>query len=56
MITDDIRSELKKLQDTSYRKMQVTIIPTVDPEKIIGVRTPALRKIAKDLSKRDDIS
>ncbi len=56
MITDDIRSELKKLQDTGYRKMQVTIIPTVDPEKIIGVRTPALRKFAKDLSKRDDIS
>jgi hypothetical protein len=30
MITDDIRRELKKLQDTGYRDMQVTIIPTVE--------------------------
>ena len=56
MITDDIRSELIKLQDTGYRDMQVTIIPTVDSDSIIGVRTPALRQFAKDLSKRDDIS
>jgi 3-methyladenine DNA glycosylase AlkD len=56
MITDDIRKELLKLQDTGYRKMQVTTIPTVDADSIIGVRTPALRNLAKELSKRDDIS
>ena len=56
MITDDIHSELLKLQDTGYRDMQVTIIPTVDPGSIIGVRTPALRQLAKELSKRDDIA
>ena len=56
MITDDIRRELKKLQDTGYRDMQVTIIPTVEAGSIIGVRTPALRQLAKDISKRDDVS
>lgn len=56
MITDDIRKELKKLQDKGYQKMQVTIIPTVDADSIIGVRTPALRQMAKELSKREDIS
>ena len=56
MITDDIRKELKKLQDKGYQKMQVTIIPTVDADSIIGVRTPALRQLAKELSKREDIS
>lgn len=56
MITDDIHRELLKLQDTGYRDMQVTIIPTVDPGSIIGVRTPALRQLAKELSKRDDIA
>ena len=35
--------------------MQITIIPTVDPDSIIGVRTPALRTLAKELSKREDI-
>ena len=56
MITDEIRSELIKLQDPSYRDFQVNLIPTVAPEKIIGVRTPELRALAKALSKRDDIS
>ena len=56
MITDDIRRELKKLQDTGYRDMQVTIIPTVEAGSIIGVRTPALRQLAKEISKRDDVS
>ena len=35
--------------------MQITIIPTVDADSIIGVRTPALRTLAKELSKREDI-
>ena len=56
MITDDIYRELIKLQDTGYRDMQVTIIPTVNADSIIGVRTPALRQLAKELSKREDIS
>ena len=44
-----------KLQDKGYRDMQITIIPTVPAESIIGVRTPALRKMAKELSKSDDV-
>lgn len=56
MITDDIRKELKKLQDKGYRDMQVTIIPTVEADSIIGVRTPALRQLARELSKRKDVS
>lgn len=56
MITDDIYRELIKLQDTGYRDMQVTIIPTVNEDSVIGVRTPALRQLAKELSKREDIS
>ena len=56
MITDDIRKELKKLQDKGYRDMQVTIIPTVEADSIIGVRTPALRQLAKEFSKREEIS
>lgn len=56
MITDEIRSELFKLQDLDYRDLQVKIIPTADKESIIGVRTPALRTMAKELSGREDIS
>lgn len=56
MITDEIRKELKKLQDKGYREMQVTIIPTLEADSIIGVRTPALRQLAKELAKREGIS
>ena len=51
MTTDDIKSRLFALQDVPYRDFQAKLIPTVDPETMIGVRTPALRQLAKDLAK-----
>ena len=56
MIIDDIREELFRLQDVQYRDFQSKLIPTVPPGSFIGVRTPALRKLAKDLGKRGRIS
>ena len=56
MIKDDIRTELLKNQDSGYRDLQKTTIPSADADSIIGVRTPVLRSIAKELAKRDDIS
>lgn len=55
MLTDEIRAELYRLRDEKYRDFQVKLIPTRDPETMIGVRTPALRAYAKTLSKRPDI-
>ncbi len=55
MISGDIYKELVSLQDKGYRDMQITTIPSLDPDSIIGVRTPALRSLAKELSKREDI-
>ena len=56
MTTDDIRSRLFALQDVPYRDFQAKLIPTVDPETMIGVRTPALRQLAKELAKTDAAS
>ena len=44
-----MREELFKLQDIKYRDFQKKLIPTIDPETVIGVRTPQLRKLAKQL-------
>ncbi|MBP5414741.1 MAG: DNA alkylation repair protein [Lachnospiraceae bacterium] len=55
MITDEIREELFAKQDQKYRDMQIKIIPSIDKDAIIGVRTPILRSYAKQLSKRDDL-
>ena len=46
--------ELFNLQDKKYGEFQVKLIPTVDPKSIIGVRTPDLRKLAKEIIKSTD--
>ena len=54
MITEEIREELFRLRDTEYRDFQVRLIPSVEPDQVIGVRTPSLRKYARQLAKRAD--
>ena len=49
-----IQERLFELQDENYRDFQVRLMPTIDPERFIGVRTPELRKLAKELLKSDD--
>ena len=44
-------AELFALQDPSYKAFHCRLIPTVDPETVIGVRTPALRRFARDFAK-----
>jgi len=56
MITEEIRKELNRLQDLRYRDLQIRIIPTVRPETIIGVRTPELRRMAKQFSGSEEIN
>lgn len=55
-LQEQIREELFELQDKKYRDFQAKLIPTVDPETVIGVRTPQLRKLAKRLCKEADKS
>ena len=45
-----ITQKLFPLQDETYQAFQSKLMPTVSPETIIGVRTPLLRKLAKELS------
>lgn len=44
-----IAERLFALQDEIYRDFQAKLIPNIDPETIIGVRTPALRQLAKEM-------
>ena len=55
MILQEIKEELLSLQDAAYRDFQGALIPTVPREKMIGVRTPALRAMAKRLIRRPDL-
>ena len=46
-------TEIQKLlfakQDIKYRGFQAPLFPNVDKEKMVGVRTPDLKKLAKEL-------
>lgn len=56
MIIKEIQEELFKLQDTKYRDFQSKLIPNIEEGRVIGVRTPTLRKLAKKYEKYEDIS
>ena len=45
----EIQARLFALRDEEFRKFNSKLIPTVAPETVIGVRTPALRALAKEL-------
>jgi len=49
----DITEELFKLQDEAYGAFQRKLMPTVAADQVIGVRTPNLRGLAKEIA-RDD--
>ena len=44
---------LFELQDIKYRDFHSRLMPTVNKERIIGVRTPELRKYAKRLAREE---
>ncbi len=44
------------MQDTKYRDFQAKLLPTVNPQTLIGVRTPLLRAFSKKLFKQNDFS
>ena len=53
---DTIRAALFCLQDEAYRDFQSALMPTVSKERVIGVRTPKLRKLAKQFGGHDSAS
>ena len=50
---DAIQERLFALQDLKYREFHSKLMPTVNKDRIIGVRTPDLRKFAKEINKSD---
>ena len=53
-VIKNVQRELFAMQDQKYRDFQAKLMPTVDRDTVIGVRTPALRKFAKEYGKTED--
>ncbi len=46
----DIKAELIKNKDEKYKDFQKGLVPNVDESRIIGVRLPVIRKLAKQVN------
>ena len=53
MAVTDIQRELISMADAEYREFSASLMPTVDKNKVIGVRIPMLRRYAKRLEDYD---
>ena len=49
-----MRRRLFELQDLKYRDFQAGLIPNIEKDLFIGVRTPELRKLAKEIANDED--
>lgn len=45
---------LLEAKDEAYREFQARLVPNIPPETIVGVRTPALRALAKEVFEGED--
>lgn len=48
---NQITSHLESLKDEKNAQFLAKLIPTLNKETILGIKTPILRKLAKDLFK-----
>ncbi|EHQ89850.1 DNA alkylation repair protein [Desulfosporosinus youngiae] len=56
IIEEEVQHRLFELQDLKYKEFACKLMPTVNPETVIGVRTPDLRKLAREFSKRPEVA
>lgn len=54
-IINEIETELFALQDEKYRDFSASLVPTLDKNSFIGVRSPELRRLAKKYAKDERI-
>ena len=46
-IIQEIREDLLKNVDIQFQSFQIKLIPNIDPNTILGIRTPILKELAK---------
>ena len=52
-VIKEVEKQLFEMQDLKYRDFHAGLMPNIDKNRIIGVRTPQLRKFAKEYGKTD---
>lgn len=52
-VIKEVEEQLFEMQDLKYRDFHAGLMPNIDKNRIIGVRTPQLRKFAKEYGKTE---
>ena len=50
----ELQQQLFTMQDLKYRDFQSKLLPGIEKETIIGIRTPVLRKFAKEFGQTEE--
>ncbi len=53
-IIKSVQADLFEMQDLEYKEFHSKLMPTIEPDKVIGIRTPVLRKYAKNFVKTEE--
>ena len=55
MNSQEIQKHLFELSDIEYKEFHSKLMPTIDPNTILGVRTPKMRNFVKELKNDDGV-
>ncbi len=55
MLKTMLQNQLFRLQDVEYKNFHSKLMPTVNPDTVIGIRTPVLRKFANEFYKSEQV-
>ena len=56
MTNEEIRNRLFELKDEKYKEFTLKLIPGLEPDNVIGVRTPQVAQLTKEIIKSGDYS
>ena len=56
MTNKEIRNRLFELKDEKYKEFTLKLIPGLEPDNVIGVRTPKVAQLTKEIIKSGDYS
>ena len=51
-----VKARLINLSESGYKKFSQALTPSVSTDRVLGVRVPALRKLAKELANSDKVN
>ena len=49
-VENEIIADLRSIADSDYQQFQAKLVPNINANLVLGVRTPALRRYAKPVS------